>query len=81
MKIFVTGAAGYIGGSVSEKLVTSGHEVVGLARSQDSVALLKARGINSVVGTLDDVDVLTKAAQAADAVVAILPTLITRPLS
>ncbi len=69
MKIFVTGAAGYIGGSVSEKLVTSGHEVVGLARSEDTVPLLKARGIDSVVGTLDDVDILTKAAQAADAVI------------
>jgi hypothetical protein len=43
--------------------------VVGLARSADMVPLLKARGINSVVGTLDDVDILTKAAQAADAVV------------
>jgi uncharacterized protein YbjT (DUF2867 family) len=65
MKIFVTGAAGYVGGSVSDKLVTSGHEVVGLARSGDTVPLLKARGIDSVVGTLDDVDILTKAAQAA----------------
>ena len=69
MKIFATGAAGYIGGSVSDKLVTAGHEVVGLARSEDTVPLLKARGIDSVVGTLDDVDILTKAAQAADAVV------------
>ena len=69
MKVFLTGAAGYIGGSVAEKLVAAGHEVLGLAKSPDQVAPLKARGIEPVVGLLDDAAVLTAAARAADAVI------------
>jgi len=69
MKVFVTGAAGYIGGSVSEKLIASGHEVVGLARTDSDAELLRGRGIEPVLGLLDDADVLTGAAQAADAVI------------
>lgn len=69
MKIFVTGAAGYIGGSIAEKHVASGHEVTGLVRSEEKIPLLKERGINSFAGTLDDPEILTKAAQAADAVI------------
>lgn len=69
MKIFVTGATGYIGGSLIEKLVASGHVVTGLVRSQAKIPLLKAQGIETIVGTLDDVEILTQAAQAADAVI------------
>jgi nucleoside-diphosphate-sugar epimerase len=69
MKILVTGATGYIGGSVAEKLVAAGHNVSGLVRSDAKSPLLKERGINPVVGTLDDCEILTKAAQAADAVI------------
>ena len=69
MKILVTGATGYIGGSVAERLVVSGHTVVGLVRSREKALLLKQRGINPVVGTLDDWGVLTDAAHAADAVI------------
>jgi nucleoside-diphosphate-sugar epimerase len=69
MRILITGASGYIGGSVAAKLVASGHQVAGLTRSQKSASLLKERGIDPVVGTLDDVDILTAAAQAADAVI------------
>jgi nucleoside-diphosphate-sugar epimerase len=69
LKIFITGAAGYIGGSVAEKLVAGGHAVSGLTRSKDKTADLKARGIVPVMGSLDDADVLTAAAQAADAVI------------
>jgi hypothetical protein len=69
MKIFVTGATGYIGGSVAERLVVSGHTVVGLVRSREKAPLLKERGIDPVVGTLDDWGVLTDAAHAADAVI------------
>jgi nucleoside-diphosphate-sugar epimerase len=69
MRLFITGATGYIGGSVAEKLVASGHHVAGLVRSQDKAASLSARGIEPVIGTLDDAGVLTAAAQAADAVI------------
>jgi nucleoside-diphosphate-sugar epimerase len=69
MKIFITGAAGYIGGSIAEKLVASGHEVRSLARSTEQARLLKTRGMDPVAGTLDDPEILTKAAQSADAVI------------
>jgi nucleoside-diphosphate-sugar epimerase len=69
MKVFVTGATGYIGGSVAQRLIASGHQVVGLVRSAESIPLLKDRGIESVVGTLDDSEILTNAAHDADAVI------------
>ena len=69
MKIFVTGATGYIGGSVAERLVGSGQTVLGLVRSREKALVLKGRGIDPVVGTLDDWDVLTDAAHEADAVI------------
>ncbi len=53
MKIFVTGATGYIGGSIAEKLLAAGHEVTGLVRSDGKAPLLTARGIEPVAGTLD----------------------------
>ena len=69
MKVFVTGATGYIGGSIVERLEATGHQVSGLVRSEGKIPLLKGRGIDPVVGTLDDPEILTKAAQAADAVI------------
>jgi nucleoside-diphosphate-sugar epimerase len=69
MDVFVTGATGYIGGTVVAKLIAAGHQVTGLARDEGRAALLRDRGIAPVVGTLDDLDVLDSAARAADAVV------------
>jgi nucleoside-diphosphate-sugar epimerase len=69
MKVFLTGATGYIGGSVAGKLVAAGLEVSGLVRSEAKIPLLKVRGIEPVVGVLDDCEILTKAARAADAVI------------
>jgi uncharacterized protein YbjT (DUF2867 family) len=69
MKVFVTGATGYIGGSVAEGLVASGHQVVALVRSAQSIPLLKDRGIEPVLGTLDDSEILTNSAREADAVI------------
>jgi nucleoside-diphosphate-sugar epimerase len=69
MKIFVTGAGGYIGGSIAEKLVFLGHEVVGLARSEEKGLLLKGHGIDPVFGSLDDYEILAKAAQSCEAVI------------
>ena len=69
MKVFITGATGYIGGSLAAKLVAAGHQVLGLVRQQDKAAQLKARGIEPVLGTLADLSVVAGAARRADAVV------------
>jgi nucleoside-diphosphate-sugar epimerase len=69
MKIFITGAAGYIGGSVAQRLLDAGHEVRGLIRDAGKAEALQARGIAPVIGTLDDHDLLVREARAADAVI------------
>jgi nucleoside-diphosphate-sugar epimerase len=69
MKVLITGATGYIGGSVAERLIASGHQVAGLVRSKEKALLLQERGIEPVLGALDDSEILTNAAQDADAVI------------
>lgn len=69
MKVFCTGASGYIGGSVAAHLIAAGHQVTGLVRSSDKADAVRARGIEPVMGSLDDADVLARAAHAADVVV------------
>jgi nucleoside-diphosphate-sugar epimerase len=69
MDIFVTGAGGYIGGSVAATLTQSGHRVRGLVRNAERSDELRAFGIEPVIGTLDDAAVLAAEAKRADAVV------------
>jgi len=69
MNVFITGAAGFIGGSIATGLVRAGHQVTGLVRSAEQAHELQALGITAVVGTLDDRALLTQQAQAADAVI------------
>jgi nucleoside-diphosphate-sugar epimerase len=69
MKIFITGATGYIGGSVAAALTAAGHQVSGLARSVEAITALAKRGISPVRGTLDDTEVLANAAHDADVTV------------
>jgi nucleoside-diphosphate-sugar epimerase len=69
MKVFCTGASGYIGGSVAAHLVAAGHHVTGLVRTQEKADAVRARGIQPLLGTLDDGECLAQAAQAADIVV------------
>jgi len=69
MNIFVTGAAGYIGGSVAAALTRGGHRVTGLVRNDERAAQVRSRGIAPVVGTLDDAAVLAQCARSADAVI------------
>ncbi len=69
MRVFITGASGYIGGSVAKTLIDAGHTVYGLIRNQGKVGPLQQLGIEPVLGTLDDVDLLIKYAQFSDAVI------------
>ena len=69
MRVFCTGASGYIGGSVAIALVAAGQQVSGLARSEEAAAKMRALGIEPVIGALDDADVLAEAARRADIVV------------
>ncbi|HEX7353533.1 MAG TPA: NAD-dependent epimerase/dehydratase family protein [Mycobacteriales bacterium] len=69
MRVFVTGASGYIGSAVVPALITAGHEVAGLARSDDSAAKVTAMGAAVTRGSIGDLDVLAAAAADADATV------------
>ena len=69
MKIFITGAAGYIGGSIAERLRSEGHIVRGLVRRDTQAEGLATRGITPVLGDLDDHALLMHEARAADAVI------------
>jgi nucleoside-diphosphate-sugar epimerase len=69
MRVFVTGASGHIGSPVVTELLEAGHEVVGLARSDDSAAKIEAAGAEARRGDLDDLDGLKEAAREADGVI------------
>lgn len=68
MHVFVTGSTGWVGAAVVDELLAHGHSVVGLSRSKDKGDLLRAKGADVLLGTLEDLDNLHAAANSADAV-------------
>jgi nucleoside-diphosphate-sugar epimerase len=69
MNIFITGASGYIGGTVAMHLLKEGHQVRGLTRTQESADQLLRLGITPVIGSLEDSSLLAGEAIGADAVI------------
>lgn len=68
MRVFITGASGWIGSAAVDELLAAGHEVTGLARSDDSARALEAKGADVLRGDLDDLGSIRAGSEAAEAV-------------
>jgi nucleoside-diphosphate-sugar epimerase len=69
MRVFVTGATGFIGSAVVKELISAGHHVLGLARSKEKASALAADGAEVLHGSLEDLDGVKRAAAASNGVI------------
>ena len=69
MKVFLTGASGYVGGTIAHALLAAGHEVIGLVRTEDRARQVGAFGIEPALGDMNDADRIRQLAADADAVI------------
>lgn len=68
MRVFITGATGFIGVPVVKELITAGHQVLGLARSSEAAHMLREMGAEVQSGTIEDLKCLRQGASAAEGV-------------
>lgn len=69
MRVFVTGATGFVGSAVTAELLAHGHDVLGLARAQERAAALERMGAQSLIGDLEAPETLQQGARACDAII------------